>query len=63
MLYCSKHFFYGWIEEAQESDGDGTGYIHQTENEDSVTKDLGKSTLESLPSDDENKDDNVNIVS
>ncbi|CAN7115654.1 unnamed protein product [Brassica rapa subsp. narinosa] len=58
----SKHSSHAGSEESQESDGDETGYIHQTENEDSVTKDLGKSTLESLPSDDENKDDNVNIT-
>ncbi|XP_056860672.1 uncharacterized protein LOC130509092 [Raphanus sativus] len=49
-------------EESQESDGDETGYINQTENEGSVTKDLGKSSLGSLPpksSDDEDKDENV----
>ncbi|CAN7007182.1 unnamed protein product [Brassica rapa subsp. trilocularis] len=57
----SKHSSHAGSEESQESDGDETGYIHQTENQDSVTKDLGKSTLESLPSDDEDKDENVNI--
>lgn len=59
----SKHSSHAGSEESQESDGDETGFIHQTENEDSVTKDLGKSTLESLPSDDDDKDENVNIVS
>ncbi|KAJ4868534.1 Uncharacterized protein Rs2_49920 [Raphanus sativus] len=58
----SKHSSQAGSDESQESDGDETGYINQTENEGSVTKDLAKSTLGSLPpksSDDEDKDENV----
>ena len=58
-------------DESLEPDGDETGYINQTVNEESsdtkselesATEDLGKSTLGSLPSkssDDEDKDENV----
>ncbi|KAG2332593.1 hypothetical protein Bca4012_017843 [Brassica carinata] len=61
----SKNSSHAGSEESQESDGDETGYINQTVNEESVTKDLDKSTLGSLPpksSDDEDKDENVNIA-
>lgn len=63
----SKHSsHHAGSDDSQESDGDETGYINQTENEGSVTKDLGKSSLGSLPpksSDDEDKDENVTSVS
>ncbi|KAL0844450.1 hypothetical protein Bca101_017696 [Brassica carinata] len=54
----SKNSSHAGSEESQESDGDETGYINQTLNEESVTKDLGKSTSGSPPksSDVEDKD-------
>ncbi|CAH2058904.1 unnamed protein product, partial [Thlaspi arvense] len=58
----SKHSSHAGSEDSQESDGDETGYIDQTANEDSAEKDFGKSTLSSLPpqpSDDEEKEENV----
>ncbi|KAJ4891833.1 Uncharacterized protein Rs2_31581 [Raphanus sativus] len=69
----SKHYSHPGSEESMEPDGDETGYINQTVNEESsdsnnelesaAAEDLGKSTLaSSLPSkssDDEDKDENV----
>jgi len=60
----SKHSSHFGSEDSQESDGDETGYIDQTAEEESAEKDLGKSTSGSLPpqsSDDEEKDENVTI--
>ncbi|KAG2326555.1 hypothetical protein Bca4012_035503 [Brassica carinata] len=65
-----KHSSHAGSEESLEPDGDETGYINQTANEESDTKnelesateDFGESTLGSLPSkssDDEDKDENV----
>lgn len=62
----SKHSSHAGSEDSQESDGDETGYIDQTANEESAEKDLGKSTSGSLPpqsSDAEEKDENLTIVS
>ncbi|KAJ0262221.1 Uncharacterized protein HA466_0051900 [Hirschfeldia incana] len=58
----SKHSSQAGCEESQDSDGDETGYINQTENEESATKDFDNSTLESLPfksSDVEDKAENI----
>lgn len=62
----SKHTSLAGSEDSQESDGDETGYIDQTANEESADKDFAKSTLGSLPSkcsDDEDKDENLTTVS
>jgi len=45
----SKHSSHFGSEDSQESDGDETGYIDQTANDESAEKDLDKSTLGSLP--------------
>ena len=69
----SKRLTHAGSEESVEPDGDESGYINQTKNEESDTKnelesateDLGKSTLGSLPSkssDDEDEDENVSTT-
>ncbi|XP_010517018.1 PREDICTED: uncharacterized protein LOC104792534 [Camelina sativa] len=56
----SKHTSFTGSEDSQETDGDETGYIHQTVNEDTTyDKDSSKSTLSPNSSDDEDKDENL----
>ncbi|KAF8089016.1 hypothetical protein N665_0520s0014 [Sinapis alba] len=58
----SNHFPHAGSEDSQETDGDETGYINQTGNEEHAQKDFDNSTLESLPlksSDVEDKDENL----
>ncbi|CAH8360872.1 unnamed protein product [Eruca vesicaria subsp. sativa] len=68
-----KHLTHAGSEESLEPDGDETGYINQTVNEESDTKNelesategFGNSTLGSVPSkssDDEDKDENLTTV-
>ncbi|ESQ52388.1 hypothetical protein EUTSA_v10017918mg [Eutrema salsugineum] len=54
----SKHSSFAGSEDSQESDGDETGYINQTANEESAETDFGKSTLPPSSSDDDDKDEN-----
>ncbi|CAH8391903.1 unnamed protein product [Eruca vesicaria subsp. sativa] len=58
----SEHSSHAGSEESLESDGDETGYIHQTANEEYTEKNLDKTTLGSLPlksSYVEDKDENI----
>ncbi|KAG7573971.1 hypothetical protein ISN44_As09g021970 [Arabidopsis suecica] len=55
----SKNTSFTGSEDSQESDGDETGYIDPTANEDTADQDFGKSTLSPNSSDDEDKDENL----
>ncbi|EOA27775.1 hypothetical protein CARUB_v10023934mg [Capsella rubella] len=56
----SKHTSFTGSEDSQESDGDETGYIDQTVNEETTDdKDFSKSTLSPKSSNDEDKDENL----
>nr|BAD95109.1 hypothetical protein [Arabidopsis thaliana] len=59
---CSKgseHTSFTGSEDSQESDGDETGYINPTVNDETAVQDFGKSVLSPNSSDDEDKDENL----